>query len=660
MNLDIIIPVSMELDNPTPQEVAKDVLEQYTRYGFKRFALTCPSGGWRSVGYPYDGYFAEYADFFCKVKQVLIPYGIECGWWITATLKSGTSLDFTTIVKADGSLSPFANCPLDEAFRKRFSSDVATFAKIAKPAFIITEDDLSTMATGGCYCENHLNEFAKRIGKYYSREEVVAILSNPTEENIVFTRTWRELLADGLIGLGKTIREALDIDSPEIPMGIMQPGYSHYEDFLTERMARAVAGPNHTPFVRFYGAFYGGFRTKALPTRLFNPLYCKQHIPAPFTFYHESDTYPHTCFFNAAAEMRAMMGIVYSYGYDGSTFQTQQLLDNPNEESAFGKMFSKERDRFNALHVIASKSQMRGVEICYDPFYNTYDDVTYSQTDPLWIQTLSYFGIPYTTLEAPIAFWDVRQAKYADHDTIMRYLAKGLFLDGDAAKVLCDRGYSKYLGCDVGEVFELGMIGWDLGARDRIRDGFAKDSKGRNMPSVHMMAPFGNGKLRTIKVNNPNCEILSDEYTFQNKYIAPTMTRFENELGGHIVVMGMTLDRNQSQALFNYRRQKLFSELLDWAGASIIRVKGQALIFPIENRPIEPDADFSALLTLVNLGADEQDSITLILPQDLKGKKILALDISGKWVDVDVISTEEGIIINTTFKYVDPVYLLFK
>ena len=48
-----------------------------------------------------------------------------------------------------------------------------------------------------------------------------------------------------------------------------------------------------------------------------------------------------------------MMAMAYSQGFDGSTFQTQQLLDCPNEEAVYGKLWKKEKLRFNKLHKMA-------------------------------------------------------------------------------------------------------------------------------------------------------------------------------------------------------------------------------------------------------------------------------------------------------------------
>lgn len=90
-DLDVIIPVSLELDWPTYEDIINCILEQQKKYGFTRFALACPSGGWRSFGYPPTEYFKDRAILFSKVKQELTTYDIDCGWWITATIKSEPS-----------------------------------------------------------------------------------------------------------------------------------------------------------------------------------------------------------------------------------------------------------------------------------------------------------------------------------------------------------------------------------------------------------------------------------------------------------------------------------------------------------------------------------------------------------------------------------------
>ena len=660
-NLDIIIPISLEANWVTYESVVECILMQNQQYGFTRFALSCPCGGWRSIGYPPKSWFENRAELFLKVKNKLTSYGIECGWWITATLKSGTSPEFTTVVKENGEEHPFSNCPIDEKFRKCFSENVATFAKIAKPAFIITEDDFSLYAASGCFCEKHLNEFAVRQGKYYSREELVKILAERTPEAIALIKSWRELIKDSLVGLAKAIRKETDKESPEIPIGYMQAGGVDYEGDATFDIAKAFAGERHTPFSRLYGTFYAGCNSKLIPRVLYHPLYSKQHINSDFKFYHESDTFPHTRYYTSGKQMAAIMSTVYSYGFDGSTFQTQQLLDDPNEETAYGKMFKKERKRFNEVHRIAKQCRLKGVQIDYDPFWNTVDNCK-STLSPLWVDCVSRFGIPYTTLSDSVSFWDERQTKYYDDDVIMKQLSKGLFLDGDAAKQLCMRGYGKYIGVEIGEwVLNGTKIGYDLAAREVICEKFTHLNKGKNMPSAHMLAG-GNGKLLNMTVTDERCEVISEFYTFKKELVSPAMTRFENELGGRIVVMGMTLDNNVSQSLFNYRRRNLFQYLLKWCCDEYVFVKDAPEVFIIVNEAENPiESGFFGMLTITNLSEDELDEIDLHLPKKWKAlSDFKMLDHNGEWNDIEYERTEDGIKIKNKLADITPMYILGK
>lgn len=656
--LDIIIPISLELDHPSVETTVSEILEQKERYGFTKFMLATPCGGWRSKCYPPHEHFEKKAAEFAEVKKALLPYNIECGWWDTLTLKSGPSPVFTRMVKANGTLSPFSSCPLDPAYKEQFAQDIATFAAIAKPSFIFFEDDYALC--GGCYCDLHLAEFAKRAGRRFSREELVATLSEKSEESYRLLRLWRDLARDSLVEFSKAVREKVDQESAEIPIYLMESGASDKEGNFTQAVAQALAGKRHTPTSRIRGCFYNGGDTKSIPSLLYHPLYAKQHIRGDFKFYHESDTFPHTRFFTSAAQMRVIMSCVYSMGYDGSTFQTQQLLDDPNEEHAYGAMFKAERARFNAVHSIALQCDPVGVEIDYDPFWNTVSGTT---RDPEWIRCVSLFGIPYATTEAGVAFWDKTQAAYADDDTVRKYLSKSLFLDGSAALELCNRGYADLLGVEIGDnVASENSFGYDLGAREVIAKPYATYSKGKHMPIAHMFANGANGKLLRITVKNEACEVLSNAYTFEEKYVCPAMVRFTNSLGGKIVIMGMTLDGNRSQSLLNYRRQRLLQEMLKWCDDRYVYVKDAPNVYIIMNeKKADAQDDMIGMLTLTNLGDDPISTVSLHLPKKWQTfAQCLSLNSDGAWIPADITAEGDSVRIHTELSSCKPLYLLFK
>lgn len=660
--LDIIIPISLELNHPTKDDIIKDIMHMHQNYGFCRFMLTAPSGAWRGHHYPPKEAFIERAEVFNAVKNELAPYGIEIGWWITATFKTGPSDDFIRQVKANGESHPFSNCPADPGYIKRFCEDIALFAKIAKPAFIITEDDFSIVAAGGCWCEYHLKAFEKLTGKYYKREELVSILDQRTPEAIEIAKLWRENIKNSIINIATEMRKAIDSVDPSIPMGYMQAGGVDYDGGATYEFSKALAGENHTPFSRICGTFYCGFKPKRLPEHTFHAIYSKQHITEDFLFYHESDTFPHTRHFTSGTQMNSLMGTMYSCGFDGSTFQAVSLLDVQTEESAYSKMFAREKVRFNVVSKLAKKCRLTGVGLCYDPFYNTYDTSVKGPVS-LWIHCIGRFGIPYTTLESDVAFWDVRQAKYYSDGEILKALSKGLFLDGDSAKVLCERGYGKYLGVAVGEDVTKGNnLTYDLGVREIISEKFVQNGQGKNMHCAHMLSLEGNGKMLELSVTDDKCEVITEYYDGLKNYICPSMTRFENSLGGKVVVMGLTLNNNHSQALYNYRRQRLIKDMLSWCSDSFWYVKDAPDVFALLNVPKpEINTDFSAMLTLINLCEDSLDEIKIHIPQNFGDiSEICFIDINGERKALDFEKSENDIIIKKNINYLLPEYLVIK
>lgn len=413
------------------------------------------------------------------------------------------------------------------------------------------------------------------------------------------------------------------------------------------------------PFSRLYGTFYCGGDSKNLPKTLYHPIYFKQHIKPPFRFYQEADSYPHIRYFTSAAQIRAMMAIAYSYGFDGSVFQTQQMLDAANEEPAYGRMFVRARAKLEELHRVAKQCRQVGVEICYDPFWNTVAD-GHRQTEPLWAKSVGLFGIPYITTESAVAFWDVRQAKHAEDETVMHYLSKGLFLDGEAAQHLCERGFGEWIGVSVGEDVATGMYRFDLGASNVIREPFASPTHGRRMPPAHAYAVGREGKLFRLTPTHPSCEIISEEFDFEGNPVSVSMTRFENSLGGRVTVLGEVLNGNESQSLYNYRRQRLFQRLVADCGDLYAFVEEAPGTFVVMNEAIDREADgFLGMLTLVNLCDDPVEAFSLHLPTAWREPKALwMLDSNGEWQPLPHTRVGDSVSITQPLHYCEPFCIL--
>ena len=660
--LDIIVPIKLPFGSDECDKTVKIILDQYEKYGFDRFMLHGPSKGWRTVGFPPESHFVDLADSFVKIRDRLLPYKIECGWWLTTVVKSGLSEDFQRIIRANGSEAPFSSCPSDPNFRKALAKRIAKFAEIAKPSFIILEDDYSVVAsapTYGCFCDRHMEMLCESAGARYSRDELLEILKKRTPEALDLIKKWRAVMKESLVSLGNDIRSEVDKEDPQIPIGLMQAGAIDSEGDATFDICKALAGKDHIPFCRFYGTFYNGAVVENIPSVLFHPIYSHQHIRGEFVSYHESDSYPHTSFFTSGQEMRTIMSTAYSAGFDGSTFQVLQSRDCPDEDSTYSSMFARERKRFTALYEKASECKLKGVEITYDPFMNTVDT---GNALPHWTKPLAMFGIPYTTTDEPkIAFWDHRIATYSDHDTVMKYLSKGLFLDGEAACVLAQRGYGQYLGVDV-ERFDTTLLSYDLSATENITDEFSCEGKGRKMVIACAFANGKEAKLVRLSEKDASCRRITVVRNGIDEELFAGMTVFKNSLGGTVVVMGLTIGESYTHSLYNYRRQRIIQQLISEISDDYVYVKENSRIFTLMNEPKDAEnSRFIGLLTLTNLSSDARSDISLHLPKKWKEfRKIDLLDADGKWNPTEFVRNDEGVVICKSLAPLDSHYLIFR
>ncbi len=629
----------------------------HEKFGFTCF---CPSGltkGHRAEHYPTRKEYLEDAKIFAEVREFAKSQGLSCGWFCCLTVKSGPG--FSPIIRKDGSAHPFANCPMDEDFSKTLASDMATYAAVARPDFIFVEDDFSIGAANGCFCERHLAEFAKRQGKRYEREELLSIFTKDTPEAIEINRAWQRLKKDTLIELAKEIRAEMDKECPEIPIGLMQSGAADIDGDFTEDVARALAGKNHAPFVRLYGTFYCGFETEKLPAVMHHPLYFAQHMGEDVLRYHETDTYPHNRFYTSGKQASALFGAAYSYGMVGSIHFAQQIFDSPFEEDAYGKTFAAEHARLKTLSALAAKCEPYGIEIGYDPFFYSHNERVVT---PDFAYCIGRFGIPFATTKASVACLDQTMAKYADRETLMRYLAGGLILDGDAAKVLCERGFGEYLGISVGDdvLKARPSLQYDLGALEVIRGAYLAEGEGKETWCAHAYCPHGGGKWMGITVQDPKTEIVSEGIDFRKKPITPAMTYFENALGGKVLVLSLTIGNNPSQALYNHRRQRILQRFICKMSDEYPIVTNAPDIYLIATKAKE-EGDLLGMLTLINLCEDDADSAFIHLPEHLlSATRFSEIRADGSLSPLACTREEDGIRLLSPISHLVPTYIVIE
>lgn len=635
-DLFITIPYLFGAKEGCTELAIRNIRAIHNTYGYSIFAINCPPTAYRAYGFPSLADYEDYARAFLTVKEALEPEGILLGWWWGTTLKTGHDDRYPPMVRADGSTTPMASDPFDDDYREAVAKRVARFAAIAHPAFIFTEDDYSVFAAtgGGCFCEKHLAEFSRRTGHRYTRDELNAALKGTTPEAYALTRQWMELNRDTLVLLAEAIRTELDKETPEIPMGLMQTGHADREGAMTEAVCRALAGANHRPFCRCFGVDYGGMRNDEISAHAFHALYDREHLPEDFVFIHESDPFPQSRFFTAGKQMLSLMSLVYSYGYDGSTYNITKLSSESTVgEDTYGTVNREALPRLSALHKAIADCRLAGVHLPYDRFYNSTKNLLPTE-NPLWHQFVSFTGIPYTTRESSVYMMDERDAKFRTDEELKEILVGGVIMDGETARLLSERGFGEDLGIRVGgAVTDEGMFRFDLGGTEQLTEAAALLSEDRVMTTAHMWAPRGNGVQYRLEPTDSACEVLTETVDYLGNKHGAAMTRYINTRGGRIVVMGQTLAGNYSQSLFNYVRAELIKNLIAWCGGDLLTTDHTAKVDLTVNVPTG-EADFNGIATLINFGEDGYDSILFRLPQGWETGTVERLDENGVWQPV--------------------------
>ncbi len=427
---------------------------EISRYsGLRRFLLTAPMEEVRLSGFPSAQVYQDIGELVHYVKTELAPYGIQVGWWCAPSLRSGFSPSFQYITDLDGTVSEQTPCPLCPEFSRMFSDNVALAVDVGRPFMVQFEDDYELswqppLVRFGCFCPNHLAAFAKRRNRLYAREALLEIFKQVTPESIRLRRAWAELSRDSLVELALLIRTKIDVVAPATRVSLCQSGMSDFDGDFTQAVARAFAGSTR-PAVRLYGSSYSSDDAVSLPDNMFHALYSRQHLPDDFEFFHESDTYPHTRFFMSAAKIRSLMTTAFAYGFDDSLFYATQYLDDPAEEKGYLTMFRDEVKRFAALKEAVKGTVVSGCEIIHRPFghiYNPYKGGNPGVPFNEWVRVAGRFGIPCTSGNGTVKLVSGNLAAALSDHEIEELLRGGLFLDGEAAHVLSQKGWGDWLG----------------------------------------------------------------------------------------------------------------------------------------------------------------------------------------------------------------------
>lgn len=528
----------------------------------------------------------------------------------------GSPTPWQLTVKPDGT-SVYRMCPLDERFLEYIARTCRTFSA-AKPDFFMVDDDTRLVfddMAPGCFCPLHLSAFAKRTGKEWTRDEVVALLSKGESREAA---VWDDVKAESLRRFFITIRENFASDIPGMLCVVGSSAHlRHAREF-----AEILAAPGQIPVVRGAGAPYHDGGKELFHVVAMRSQYAAQRqlIGVGALYLQESDTCPHTLWATSAMRTLDHLVMLALDGCKGAKIWITRTGNYHEKKSAaaYRRLFRENK----GLVEWVSKTDIRpcGVVIPVDgpPGLNFAD------------RYLSLCGIPYrfgTARAGEVTALTADTLSRLEARCIHEILSGAVILDGSAALWLAANGYAGDIGVDAKE-WKRKTIQLHV-----FEDG-TRQAGMRTKGLADLTAVQDGAEILTKLLNRPRMGA-------EAVYEAPGSVFFKNGRGGSVLTLAQPLPVQMPE----YNDATLFSEsykaqMVRW----ISRLCGKmpayyAGVGPVMCLSGETTAG-ERILVLDALDIDGDDAPEVAFMHFPETVERLGGD--GKWRSVPFAKTEDG------------------
>lgn len=542
-------------------------------------------------------------------RDKLAAMGCECGILAQATIGHGYkmphAMPFTKYFGIFEDAEREVSCPLDEGFREYIKDAMKTLAA-ARPALIMVDDDFRLIARGGrgCGCKLHMARLSELLGRCVTREELRAHLLGNTEEDGRVREAFIKVQGESLIGAARAMREGIDSVDPKLCGAFCCCGNS--AEFAGE-IAEIIAGEGNPIIVRINNGNYtpqGAKGLSVIAERAATQMAAVRGTVKVSAFLAETDTCPQNRYSTSAHNVHAHYTATILEGASGAKHWITRLANfEPRSGESYRRMLSKYSGYYEALAELYPRLSFFGcrVPLCDKPYYNL-NPQNNGFNAPLmsgWSScVMERLGIPLYFSEEQggvTCFNGNTDFKFSDEE-IKKYLSGCVLLDGAAAKRLCDRGFSEYLGvrCEA----------WDLGTASG--DSFIHEGGRCNAP------------IEPVKLI-PSDGTVTDSVIYQldakgeRHDIAPSVTVFDNSLGGRVIIYAGLAETKfvytQAFSLLNEPRKRQLTRLFRKSGRLPVFYDGDAEIYM---KGAYVDGDSKKLLAAIfNIGLDPLDEVDL-------------------------------------------------
>jgi len=569
-----------------------------------------------------------YGAMLVRAGDALREAGIEFGlnlWQILghhdAGFSSVTHFGWRPMVGHDGAQSERTPCPRDTNFQTHMAGILKAYAR-CRPDYLFLDDDFRwhnhQPVQWGCYCLQHLEAFAREIGRPVNREELLSLAYGPGYPASQERSLWHDMLRRDHEQLAGLVEQSIHALSPHTQIGLMSsaPQVHSVEGRQWRPLLQRLAGPGHVSLVRPALGCYREYTAREAMEGVHLALVTKALAPANARVAPELETSPFTRFNKSMAHARLQMALSYFAVGPELTLDLHSFISPElEEEPAIGEMLRHARRYFDCLADAGQRGgRLRGINL---PLVESLANFTRSR-QPVpggcvvqrpWECCLPQLGIPVCHddvlhSEGGVTSRDNCLPRAISGDlplavpetTLQQWLSAPLLLDATAAQSFGLRGLARLVGVDVG-----GGVGHRHIGGEEITDARFGSAVGTWMALRHM-----NGNIHRLTLH-PGTRAIS-RLLWGNEVgtsveFGPGVTLFANALGGRVAVLpfdGQT-DTLEAIQFRNYHRQGQLHAVLKWLAptAPFVGLTGAANLAPFWKQ-----TDDEVLLGLANLSLD--------------------------------------------------------
>ena len=547
------------------------------------------------------------------LNEAAAPYGIKIASCLTPTMNWGGGHPWRKFTFASGAVREFAVCPGDEGFRKDFAEKCAAMVREAKPFAHSFSDDFRYFGNG-CFCDDHVRRFAVLTGIDRDRKSLAKAIADPAHANDALRKKWHEFQTADILLLAKAAEEAIHGVSPDTLIFYNAPGRFPERD--TAQIARALAGP-HRPIVRWWGSRYGNDFPVEAAHLLHSAQWARENLGSDMECLYEADPCPHSRYYASAARMHALISSVYAMGFDAPVFDALGGgKDAIRKSPDYLLMHGRDSARFAAVKREAAKGRIVGVCPAFDPDMRLSESCA-DRKHPFdlkaWYYVLNRHGIPVMMAKAPVMLYAGHHAfRHMDDAAITNLLSGGAFLDGAAAEALTERGFAPLIG-----------------VKATMRDKIDFTNERANLPdgSVELIGSsfhqnYGLDGNAVSRIEAVGAEAVAEFFSATKSQ--PSITYFENALGGKVAVMAVNLADCKSPNIFKFEKRDLFVRLFRRIGGE--RAVPACVIDRANVMLLANEGSGRLFLHAVNLSCDPADSFVLEVMPPYAGCSVEILD----------------------------------